>query len=79
MALTVAQIDTYIAALDSFLASSDSVYTTVASDGTTRSTMSRMEAARELLKWQMMRGRADGSQPMIARGVLRGLSGSPSR
>lgn len=49
------------------------------SDGTSFVTQDIAALYSQFLKLNMFVGRMDGSAPMIVRGVLRGLSGSPSR
>lgn len=68
-ALIQAQIDV----LETFLASSDSLLQSVSSDGTSRTTITRMDALKELNILYQVLGRANGTSPMIARGVVKGL------
>jgi hypothetical protein len=63
-----AQIDVYEAALSS----GQSVYSSISSDGTSRS-LDTVAISAELRRLYRDLGRANGSDPMIVRGVLRGL------
>ena len=65
-------IDAEISRLETFLQSEQSIYTTIASDGTTRS-LSRKDVENRLDELYIQKDRISGDSPMLVRGRLDGL------
>lgn len=72
MARSAASIQAEITAIETLLSSSASLSTSLAADGVSR-TIDRSGLEARLDKLYQQLGRADGSSPMILRGVVRGL------
>ncbi len=73
MARSAASIQASITILETFLASTDSFIKIATSDNTSVSKLTRKEARDELTELYQDLGRADGSSPMLVRGVVKGL------
>jgi hypothetical protein len=72
VARSIASIDAEIAAIEALLSSSAGLSTSIGADGVSR-TIDRSGLESRLDKLYMQRDRADGSSPMIIRGVVKGL------
>lgn len=72
MARSAASIQAEITAIESLLSSASSLYSTVTAGGSSRSIDRASLQARQDQLYQQL-GRADGSAPMIVRGVVKGL------
>lgn len=72
MARTLAAIDAEIAAIEGILSTSAGISSSVSADGVSR-TIDRPGLEARLDRLYQQRARADGSSPMIIRGVTKGL------
>lgn len=73
MSRTAAQIQAEITIIEDHLASADSLTRGVGSDGTSLTNEARKDLETRLDKLYMQLGRANGSNPMLTRGSVRGL------
>jgi len=73
MGRTASSIQVQITAVEAFIASGGGLTKSVSANGVSQQTMSMDEATALLNKLYAQLGRADGTSPMIARGVTLGL------
>jgi hypothetical protein len=75
MPRSAASIQSEINTLETFLGSSESTIQSTAADGTSINYTSRTDAAKRLDQLYTQLGRANGTSPMFARGVVTRLRG----
>lgn len=78
MGRSAASIQAEITTLETHLQSSSSLINSTGADGVSLSYSQRSAIEARIDKLYMQLGRANGSSPMIVRGVVRGLNGSNS-